>query len=394
MRASEVQASLHNEAVHDFSSTNGLPSFGFESLKSSGPLEFHCASIFIGLTTLRFRFPKSIPPQRDRSGFLNGHFSSGLFELRPRSSHAKGGRTIPRVSIFTRRPSTWSRFSENNRTASGRKTCSCSRMRAERDSGVSSTRTGTALWRITGPPSTLSSTKWIVQPLTFAPHAMASACAWAPGNAGSREGWTLMIRSGNSFTKYPVMRRMNPANTTRSTRCFRRTFTTSRSKASRSFPNSLWSITTAGIPCPSALAITGAPGTLQISTARFTSRSPRARASTRLWKSVPRPDARTPTFMRAMVPSVLEQSERGEGHRDPVLVRSRDHLGVADRTPGLRDRRDGPLRELLESVPEREVRVAHRDAPFRSRTRLVAREHAGVDAAHLARPDPHGPLVL
>src|SRR2546425_6342019 len=188
---------------------------------------------------------------------------------------------------------------------------------------------------------------------------------------------------------------MNPARTTRSTACFRRALTTSRSNASRSFPNSLWSITIAGIRCLSARPITGAPGTLQTRTARFTSRSPRSRASTRLWKSVPLPDARMPTLNRAIrISLVLEQPQPGEHHRDAVIVRGPNHLGVPDRPARLRDRGDAPLRELVEPVAEAEVRVAHRDAPLRGVPRLVAREHARVHAAHLARPDPHGPLAV
>src|SRR5437773_12004866 len=100
-----------------------------------------------------------------------------------------------------------------------------------------------------GPRSTEASVKWIVHPVTLTPAARASLWAWAPGKAGSREGWMFMIRMGNWPMKYVVTSRMNPAKTTRSVRFSFRTFTTSRSKAARSFPKGRWSITTAGTSC-------------------------------------------------------------------------------------------------------------------------------------------------
>src|SRR6266508_280058 len=107
---------------------------------------------------------------------------------------------------------------------------------------------------------------------------------------------------------------------------------------------------------------TGAPGTLQITIAMSADSSFRSRASTRLWKSVPRPDARTPTRTFGIESSVFEQPNSRKDHRDPVLVRGADHFGVPDRAARLRDGRDGPLRELVEAIPEGEVRVAHGDA--------------------------------
>src|SRR5437773_3780220 len=188
---------------------------------------------------------------------------------------------------------------------------------------------------------------------------------------------------------------MNPARTTRSTRCFRSTWTTSRSNASRSFPKRVWSVTTAATPCFSARATTGAPGTLETRTATSAPSVPRSFASTRLSKSVPRPDARTPTLIRAMWDlSMLEQPQPGEGHRDPVLVRGGDHLVVPDRSSGLRDRGDPSLPEFVEPVSERKVRVAHRDAPLRCLPGLVAREHTRVHAAHLPGADADRPLPV
>ncbi len=45
--------------------------------------------------------------------------------------------------------------------------------------------------------SSPSSTRWIVTPVVSTPAASASSIGCAPGNAGSSEGWTLTIRSGN-----------------------------------------------------------------------------------------------------------------------------------------------------------------------------------------------------
>src|SRR3990170_2129188 len=85
----------------------------------------------------------------------------------------------------------------------------------------------------------------------------------------------FMILPGNAPMNCSVTRRMNPANTTRSTRLSFRTFTSSVSNATRSFPYARWSTTTAGTPAFFARSRTGAPGTLHTRTARSTSRSPR-----------------------------------------------------------------------------------------------------------------------
>ena len=55
-------------------------------------------------------------------------------------------------------------------------------------------RTATASWATIGPPSSVASTRWTVQPVTVTPWASASATAWAPGNAGRSDGCVLRIR--------------------------------------------------------------------------------------------------------------------------------------------------------------------------------------------------------
>ena len=68
-----------------------------------------------------------------------------------------------------------------------------------------------------GPWSTFSSTKWTVQPDSLAPYS--SACFWgcSPGNAGSREGWMLMIFPSKARINFFPRIRMKPAKQTRST---------------------------------------------------------------------------------------------------------------------------------------------------------------------------------
>ena len=56
----------------------------------------------------------------------------------------------------------------------------------------------TASWATIGPPSSVSSTRWTVQPVTVTPCASASATAWAPGNAGRSDGCVLRIRPANA----------------------------------------------------------------------------------------------------------------------------------------------------------------------------------------------------
>src|SRR3990170_3945424 len=155
---------------------------------------------------------------------------------------------------------------------------------------------------------------------------------------------------------------MKPAKTTRSTPCSLRAFTASRSHASRSLPNIVWSITTAGTPSAFARSSTAAPGTLHTSTAISTGTSPRLAASAIAWKFVPRPDASTPTFARPIVPpSVLEEPHAGKDHRDPVLIGGVDDLRVPDASARLEDRRHARLRGLVDPVAEGEERVAAED---------------------------------
>ena len=61
-----------------------------------------------------------------------------------------------------------------------------------------------------------SSTTMTVQPVTLAPYASASRTPCAPGKAGSRAGWVLMIRPPNRSRNVPPNSFMKPASTTRS----------------------------------------------------------------------------------------------------------------------------------------------------------------------------------
>ncbi len=103
-------------------------------------------------------------------------------------------------------------------TDRGRSRCSTARMRAWSASASSPGRTATASCATMGPPSRVSSTKWIVQPVTVAPWSSASRTECAPGNAGSSDGCVFRMRSRNAArTRCPTIR-MYPARTTTSTR--------------------------------------------------------------------------------------------------------------------------------------------------------------------------------
>ena len=89
----------------------------------------------------------------------------------------------------------------NRRTASGTRRCSTSRIRAVSASASSPYSTGTASCRMGGPPSTTSSAKCTVTPVTRTPQASACSIACSPGKAGSSDGWRLMTRSGKRSRK-------------------------------------------------------------------------------------------------------------------------------------------------------------------------------------------------
>ena len=92
-------------------------------------------------------------------------------------------------------------------TTRGRRRCSTAWIRPRSVASSSPGRIGTASWATIGPPSSVASTRWTVTPVTATPAASASRIACAPGNAGSSDGWTLRIRSGNrASTVEPITR--------------------------------------------------------------------------------------------------------------------------------------------------------------------------------------------
>ena len=93
--------------------------------------------------------------------------------------------------------------------------CSCLKILAESDSGVSPSITFTALWRMIGPESTSGTTKCTVHPETFTPCAKACSCAFSPGNEGRSAGWTFIILPLKASTNAGESSRMNPASSTR-----------------------------------------------------------------------------------------------------------------------------------------------------------------------------------
>src|SRR3989454_2866942 len=124
----------------------------------------------------------------------------------------------PAARTTTLRPLIVSLPSANRRMASGYRRCSSTRMRADKDSSVSSGCTGTLDCKTTGPVSTPSSTTCTVAPASLTPYSSAWRWAASPGNAGSSEGWTLRIRPAYARTKPAVRIRMKPARHTRPAR--------------------------------------------------------------------------------------------------------------------------------------------------------------------------------
>src|SRR5690606_34906923 len=91
----------------------------------------------------------------------------------------------------TRLPSRLILPSTNPSTTCGYTWCSSTWIRAWRVAAVSSGSTFTGTWVMIGPWSTCSSTKWTVTPVVVTPWSNAFSTAFAPGNAGSRDGWML-----------------------------------------------------------------------------------------------------------------------------------------------------------------------------------------------------------
>src|SRR5437660_9331450 len=94
---------------------------------------------------------------------------------------------------------------------------------------------------------------------------------------------------------------------------------------------------------------------------------------------------------------VMELPHAREHHREPVLVRGRDHLGVVHGAAGLDDRRDAGSCRFVDAVAEREEGVARETGATRVVAlllRLVHREKRGVDPAHLAGADSDRRLTL
>src|SRR5262249_44655162 len=93
-------------------------------------------------------------------------------------------------------------------TTSGSSRCSTDLILSCSVSGVSSASTGTRSCASTGPLSTPWSTRCTVAPDSSTPAASCSSTAWAPGNAGSSDGWTLPTASGKRSRKAGVSRCM------------------------------------------------------------------------------------------------------------------------------------------------------------------------------------------
>src|SRR6185436_2469308 len=171
--------------------------------------------------------------------------------------------------------------------------CSCSRIRSDRLSAVSSSLTVTGACSTMGPASSSGVTKCTVAPDTFTPWATACCCASSPGKAGSREGWMLSTALGNARMKSALSRRMNPA---RHTSVTPRSFSvdaSTRSYATRS-GYALCGRTRVSMPARRARSRPAASGRFEITTAIRASRRPPSTASMMACRLLPRPEMSTP----------------------------------------------------------------------------------------------------
>ena len=77
----------------------------------------------------------------------------------------------------------------------------------------------------------------------------------------------------------------------------------------------------------------------------------------------------------------------GQQHCDPAIVRGSDDIGVLLASTRLHDGGDAGIRQYFETVGEGEKGIGGSHAAHRLELGLLDRDPAGVDAAHLARPD-------
>src|SRR5256885_2566309 len=194
-------------------------------------------------------------------------------------------------------------------------------MGAPRVSAVSFSWIGTAAWRMIGPVSTPSVTKWTVHPDSLTPQS--SACCWAfsPGNDGRSAGLMFMIRLEYASMSTRVTIFMYPASATSSTLCFRRTSRTARSYASRLSGRSLYgagSRNTSATPWRRARSRACASFLLLMTTAIRAASLPASIASMIACRLEPRPEARTPT--RSFASGIPYSAFALFNHADPARL--------------------------------------------------------------------------
>jgi hypothetical protein len=182
-------------------------------------------------------------------------------------------------------------------TALGSSRCSTAWIRSKSDSSVSPERTATESWSTTGPPSSESSTKWTVTPVTFTPAARASRTACPPGNDGSSAGWRFRIRFGNAASVAGPTIRMYPARTTSSGAIAVSVSARTRSSSARaaSSPRGAAGTSSVSIPCSTAQSSAGQSRSAKTS-AISASSAPRSQTACRARRLLPAPE--TPTAIR------------------------------------------------------------------------------------------------
>ena len=161
------------------------------------------------------RSARAVPPvetsSKPRATSARPNAASPVLSLADRSARLGVGRarSAAAASIVVRRPSmaTTPVPARSSATARGSNRCSAALIRSWSVVSSSVEVIATGSWRRIGPPSSVASTRWTVQPVTRTPWASASRTAWPPGNAGSSDGCVFRIRPAKApSTAGPTMR--------------------------------------------------------------------------------------------------------------------------------------------------------------------------------------------
>ena len=320
------------------------------------------------------RNARAVPPVETSSKprSTNPRPSSASPDLSLTDSRARRGvgnaRSAAVTSTMVTRPSIGTAPARASATARGSSRCSIALIRPCSDASSSPGAIVTASWRTIGPPSSVASTTWTVQPVTFTPWASASRTAWLPGNDGSNDGWVLRMRPLNAASVAGPTMRMYPARTTRSTPA---AASASASTASAFARSAVASVDAGGVPSPGSNAVSipcsaaqASAGQSRSAKTRVTSppSSRRRAAATSARRLLPAPDTPTATrpVMRRRGPS-CPVARDWLSHRSGADLR---HSGRRGRTPA-GPRRRGSRRATRPAAGRRPPGQPRRSCPAR-----------------------------